>query len=263
MSKDYNLEIPDSVFSKPSAIESQIEKTKEALSNGAKIVVWNEISLILCQSQIDSLLQGIRPLCERNHAYILVAFLEKNTSTLPKPFNNKSILLRPDGEVAWVYMKSFLTPIENLIINKGEASIPFIDSEYGRISNALCSDLDLSGHISQVGKNAVDILLVPAFDWAEVTPYHSNMAAFAAIQYGVSIVRSNGKGIVAFYDYQGNVLAQTNTLISDSKINYAEIPIKSTRTVYSVIGNLFVYLLILFLVVSLGLRISKKEIESP
>ena len=84
------------------------------------------------------------------------------------------------------------------------------------------------------------------------------MAAFAAIQYGVSIIRSNGKGIVAFYDYQGNALAKTNTFISNSKINYAEIPIKSTTTVYSIIGNLFVYILILFLVVILGLRISKK-----
>lgn len=260
LSKDYNLEIPDSIFSTTSAIESQIEKTRVALSRGAKIVVWNELSLILNRSQVDSLLQQIGPLCEKYNAYVLIAFLEKNNSTLPKPFNNKSILIKSDGEIAWEYIKSFLNPIEALIINKGAGEIPFIDTEYGRISNAICSDLDLTGYISQVGKNAVDILLVPAFDWEEVTPYHSNMAAFAAIQYGVSIIRSNGKGIVAFYDYQGDALAKTNTLFSNSRVNYADIPIKSTTTVYSVIGNLFVYLLISFLVVISGLRISKKEI---
>ena len=259
LSKDYNQAIPDDVYSTTSAIESQIEKTKEALSSGAKIIVWNEISLILSQSQVDSLLQQIRPLCALNHAYALIAFLEKNTSPLLKPFNNKSILVRPDGEIGWEYLKSFLNPIAGLVTNKGVGPIPFIDTEYGRIGNAICSDLDLSGYISQVGKNAVDILLVPAFDWEEVTPYHSNMAAFAAIQYGVSIIRSNGKGIVAFYDYQGDALAKTSTLLSDLRITYAEIPIKSPTTVYSVIGNLFVYLLTLFLIINVGLRITKKE----
>jgi apolipoprotein N-acyltransferase len=259
LSKDYDQEIPDNVFSNTSAIESQIEKTKEALSNGARIVVWNEISLILKQSQVDSLLQQIKKQCVKNRAYIIIAFLEKNSSVLQKPFNNKSILVTPDGEIAWEYLKSFLNPLEGLVINKGGMSIPFIDTEYGRIGNAICSDIDLSGYISQIGKKSIDILLVPAFDWEEVTPYHSNMAAFAAIQYGVSIIRSNGKGIVAFYDYQGDVLAKTNTFISNSRITYAEIPMKSPTTVYSVIGNLFVYLSILFLIIIAGLRISKKE----
>lgn len=259
MSKNSDLEIPADVFSNPSAIASQIAKTNEALSNGAKIVVWNELSLILNRSQVDTLLQQIRPLCAKNHAYLLIAFLEKSTNILAKPFNNKSILVKPDGEIAWEYKKSFLTPIESLIVNRGEGPIPFVDSEYGRLSNALCADLDLSTYISQIGKNAVDILLVPAFDWEEITPYHSNMAAFAAIQYGVSIIRSNGKGIVAFYDYRGETLAKANTFTSNLSIYYAEIPIKSTTTVYSVIGNLFVYLLILFLVMILGIRISKKR----
>jgi len=249
LSKNHDLEIPDAVFSGTSAIESQMEKTKVALSNGAKIVVWNEMSLILKQSQLDSLLNQVKNQCIKYNAYVLIAFLERNTSPLPKPFNNKSILVQPDGEIAWEYMKSFLTPLEGLIINKGGGAIPFIDTEYGRISNAICSDLDLSRYISQVGKNAIDILLVPASDWEQVTPYHSHMAAFAAIQYGVSIIRSNGKGIVAFYDYQGNVLAKTNTFLSDSKINYAEIPIQSTTTVYAMVGNIFVYVSLLFLLI--------------
>ncbi len=183
LSKNYDLDIPDRVFSNTAAIESQIEKTNEALNNGAKIVVWNEISLILKQPQLDSLLLQIRNLCRKNKAYVLTAFLEKNNSALPKPFNNKSVLITPDGEIAWAYLKAYPHPLEKLIMNRGDASIPFIDTEYGRIGNAICSDIDLSGYISQIGKKSIDILLVPAFDWEEVTPYHSNMAAFAAIQY--------------------------------------------------------------------------------
>jgi apolipoprotein N-acyltransferase len=259
LSKDYEQEIPDQVFSGMSVITSQIVKTKEALSNGAKIVVWNEISLILRKSQADSLMQVISKLCMENQAYVLLAYLVNGTSVSPKPFNNSSILIKPDGEIAWEYSKYFLNPLEALVINKGSTSIPYLDTEYGRIGNAICADLDLSGYISQVGKESMDILLVPAFDWEEITPYHPNMAAFAAIQYGVSIIRSNGKGIAAIYDYHGDVLAKMNTLVSNSKITYAEIPVNSPSTVYAVIGNLFVYVLILFLLISAGLRIRYKE----
>jgi len=258
LSKDYNQEIPAEIFSDVSAVRSQIKKTQEALANNVKIVVWNEISLILEQSQADSLVQKIKKLCLENQAYVLLAVLEKNSDELPLPFDNISILVTPGGEIAWEYRKHWLQPLERLIINKGEAPIPYIDTEYGRIANAICSDLDFTSYISQIGKEDVDILLVPSFDWEEVTPYHSNMAAFAAIQYGVCIVRANGKGIVSFLNHKGEVFDQHNTFISDSEIFYAEIPMNSATTVYSVLGNLFVFLLMLLLLIIVGIRITKR-----
>lgn len=262
LSENMKVKIPDDVFSFTSAIELQLHKTQEALHNGARIVVWNEISLILKQPQKDSLLIQIRKLCRENNGYVLAAFLEEETGLLPKPFNNISCLVTPEGEIAWTYVKSYLNPLEKLIINQGEANVPFMNSEYGRIGNAICSDVDITRYMSQIEKNRIDILLVPAFDWEEITPYHSNMAAFTAIQFGVSIVRSNGKGMVASYDYQGNVLTRINTLTSDKKINYSEIPIQSVTTVYSIIGDLFVYFCTVFLLIVAGFRIAKKTKHS-
>ncbi|MGW8316830.1 MAG: nitrilase-related carbon-nitrogen hydrolase [Bacteroidales bacterium] len=250
--------IPVEVFSGPEVIASQIGKTNEALQQGAKIVVWNEMALIVSQQQRDSVLHQIRLLCRQYHAYVLLAFLEENPYAMPKPFNNISIFLQPDGGIVWEYMKAFLTPPEKLIINRGDAKIPFIDTEYGRIGNAICSDVDVTGYMAQTGKNRMDILLVPAFDWKEITTYHSNLAAFTAIQFGVSLVRANGKGMVAFYDYQGNVLGMTDTFCSNSKINYAEVPVQSTTTFYSIIGNIFVYLAAMFLFIILGMQLSGK-----
>jgi len=187
-----------------------------------------------------------------------MAVLGKNTLDLPKPFNNISILVTPDGEISWEYLKYFLNPLEGWVINKGNGPIPYIDTEHGRLANVLCSDLDFSPYISQVGKKSVDILLVPAFDWEEITPYHAHMAAFASIQYGVNMVRANGKGIAAFYDTRGNILAQRNTFISGSLTTYADLPLTGTTTLYSLIGDLFVYILLLFLLVMTGLRFSKR-----
>jgi apolipoprotein N-acyltransferase len=251
------FDIPKKLYSSDAAIALQISKTKEAILNGPTIIVWNEISLILEQSQQDSLLLQLKKLCRESKVYVLAAFLEKNIGTLAKPFNNKSVLISPDGEIAWEYLKSVLNPIEKLIINRGEAVIPFIDSEYGRIGNVICADLDLPRYMSQIGKKRIELLLVPAYDWEKVTPYHSNMAAFAAIQYGTSLVRANGKGIVAMYDFKGNALSRMNTFTADSKIVYAEIPIQSTTTVYSIIGDVFVFFWIIFLLIVVGLKIAK------
>ena len=261
-SRNGQLDIPEDLFSSDATISSQFNKTTEAILDGARIVVWNEISLILKQTQQDSLLFQLKNLCSENDVYVLAAFLEENMGTLPKPFNNKSVLITPNGEIAWEYLKSFLNPLEKLIINRGEAVIPFIDTEYGRIGNVICADLDVPRYISQAGTNRIGLILVPAYDWEEITPYHSNMAAFTAIQSGASIVRANGEGIVAFYDYQGNALARMNTFKADTKILCAEIPVQSTTTVYSIIGDAFVYFWIIFLMIVAGLRITEKLYHS-
>jgi apolipoprotein N-acyltransferase len=256
LSKNSNQEIPAEVFSTSEALMSQIERTREAVSGGAKIVVWNEMSLILKKTQVDKLVPEIQDICRKNQVYILLAFLERQEGGLPKPFNNKSLLIKPDGEIAWEYLKYFLNPMEGLVINQGEGTIPIINTEYGRIANVICADLDLSGYISQAGKESADIVLVPAFDWEGVVQYHANMAAFAAIQYGMAIIRANGKGIVAFYDYLGDRLEEANTFHSDSSIFYAVIPLNSVTTPYTVIGNLFVYVWMVFLIFIAAVRIS-------
>ena len=258
LSKNYDREIPEEIFSDSSDLETMILRTNEALSNGAKIIVWNEISLLLLPSQTYSIVERIKDLCIKYQAFVLIAVLEMNAGDLPKPFNNKSILVNPDGGISWEYLKHFPTPIERLIVNSGSDPIPFTDTEYGRISNVICYDLDISTYTSQVGKESIDILLVPALDWEEVTPYHAHMAAFVAIQYGVNIVRANGKGITALYDTRGNILAQSNTFLSDAKVTYADLPLTETTTVFSSIGDLFVYIWMMFLLIMIGLRFSKK-----
>jgi len=255
-SKNGQLRIPEDIYSSEAAISSQCNKTMEAIQHGASIVVWNEISLILKHSQQDSLFLQLKNLCRENKAYVLAAYLERDTGTRPKPFNNKSVLFTPDGDIAWEYLKAFPNPLEKLIINRGEAVIPFVDSEYGRIGNVLCADLDIARYMAQAGRNRIDIVLVPAYDWEAITPYHSNMAAFTAIQTGTSVVRANGKGIVAFYDFQGNALASMNTFVDGSKIVYGELPIQAITTLSTIIGDAFVYFWFMFLLIVAVLRIT-------
>lgn len=262
LAANYTADIPPQMFSDSLAVKALVARTSDAAKQGAKIIVWNEIALILNQTQKKDLLAEIQSECLKNDVYVLVAFLEENEDRNRKPFNNVSILIAPDGKVVWEYQKSFLHPYaEAPIINSGNFEIPVIQTSSGKLGNVICSDLDMPSYIKQAGREAVDILLVPAYDWPGITPLHAEMACLEAIQFGFSLVRANGKGLAIITDYLGNTLASVNTLTSDTKIIYADVPIKSVKTFYSSVGDLIVYLAMLFLVFLIIRKIVKRKVR--
>lgn len=256
LSENPSKEIPERVFADKVLIKEQISNTITAAKEGSKIIVWNEISLILDRQQVDSLTEIIIEIAKTYRTYILTAYLEKADTFEIKPFNNKSVLISSEGKIVWEYLKSNLHPYAEVpIINRGNDSIPFIDTEYGRIGNVICYDMDFTKLLQQTGKNSIDIMLVPSYDWEGITPLHANMAVFEAVQNGFSLIRSNGKGLNVICDDQGNILAKLNSLESDSKILYANIPIGTSSTIYSNIGHIFVFIVFLFFLMSIVLRI--------
>lgn len=259
LAKKELTEIPERVFSDKNQVNPQIENTVYAARQGAKIIVWNEISLILNQIQTDTIISTIKEIAKEYNTYILAAFLEQNNTSDPKPFNNNSILIKPDGTIGWEYRKSALHPdAEAPIINPGDFKIPFLDTEYGRLGSVICYDMEFPKYIRQAGKQSIDIMLVPAYDWETITPLHAQMASFEAIQNGFSLVRPNGKGLSAVFDNYGNIIAKLTTYESNSKILIADLPVKSVVTVYSKTGNVFVLLCLLFMLLVISLRLAKK-----
>lgn len=261
LSEDYSAPVPARMFSDSSAVNTMLDRTIAAAAGGAKIIVWNEIALIIDRNQKEQLTESLQSVCKAYNVYVLAAFLEECSEAGKKPFNNKSILLSPDGEIVWEYMKSYLHPVAEVpIINGGDFKIPVAETEFGRIGNVICYDLDMNSYIMQAGKNSVDILLVPASDWREITPLHSHMACPVAVEYGCSIVRSNGKGLSVAYDYMGNIKGSGNTFTDRSKITFADVPVGSVTTVYSLLGDVIVYLALLFLLfISVMMFVKRKK----
>ena len=241
--------IPTNIFSDSVLINNLIDKTKTASANGAKIIVWNEASLILNKNQKDKLVSRLMQLSKSEDVLILPAILTKANNLTEKAFDNISILISPSG-VKWEYSKSFLQPTaEAPLINEGKYKIPFIDTKFGRLGNLICADLDMQHYCIQAGEKQIDILLVPAYDWKAITPLHSNMASIQAIQFGCSIIRANGNGESAIFDSNGNKTSSLNSFESDEQIMYGEISLTSTTTIFNKIGNSFVYLCILILLI--------------
>ena len=98
-----------------------------------------------------------------------------------------------------------------------------IDTPFGRISAVICWDTDYPEIICQAGESDVDILLSPAYVWDEVASLHFDMAAFRAIENGMTIVRQSDHGLSGVITPYGNSLtrldAGTDTVLMSVPAN--------------------------------------------
>ncbi len=250
------MKIPSYLFSSNNDISIQINNTRKAAESGAKIIVWNEAALFINQKQRPSLIAEVKNISKEFNAYILIAFFEESISTETKPINNKSILITNDGRIGWEYRKSHPTPAEIPLVNSGDSSIPFIDTEYGIIGNVICYDYDFPSFLRQANKNNIDIMLVPAYDWKGFASLHSNMAQFETLQSGRLLIRSNGNGINIITNNHGKIISELNTFTSKNRILYANLPLNSSKTIYAKTGNLLFILCFIILTLSIAFRIS-------
>ena len=145
-------------------------------------------------------------------------------------------------------------------MNRGDGKIHYVDTPYGRIANVICFDSDFPTYVSQVGKEKVDLLLVPSVDWKEIISYHTPATTFRAIENGCSFIRGTNKGLTLAVDYDGRTINRVNSFTTDEMV-ISDMPTEGVTTIYSVFGDLFYWLCCagLAIVMVLGIIQSRKE----
>ena len=168
---------------------------------------------------------------------------------------NVSILIDPEGIIKWKYLKSYLVPmVEEPYFKKGDKEIPAEETPYGKIASVICFDNDHPRYIRSAD-NDVGLFLVPSFDGTTLTPVHSRMAVFRAIENGFSILKPTGRGLSIAADFCGRVIAKQNYFTSPKRVMLADVPVQSVFTLYSVIGNAFAWACIIGLIVLIGMTV--------
>ena len=76
----------------------------------------------------------------------------------------------------------------------------------GRIARRSASTRTFPEFIRQAGQGHADLLIVPANEWKAIKEIHAQMAAFRAIENGVSLIRPAASGISSAFDPWGRVL---------------------------------------------------------
>ena len=232
-------------------------KTELEAQAGAKIVFWSELNGAVLKQDEDMLLQRASDMAKQEEIYLIVSLLVKTPYEDLK--ENKTVAFNPQGELISEYFKYGRSIGE--LCQKGDGMLKSFDTEYGRIAPFICSDMAFLSKIQQAGRNNVDILIVPASDWKEMTLLAAKTAIVRGVENGSNIIRHTNNGMSIVSNVKGCVLAQTDYFQSDTKTLSAQVAMKGRFTLYSYIGNLFVYLCNLYLLGSFILPKIKRLIK--
>ena len=243
--------------------ENLLVLSQQEARAGAKVVIWPESGAAVLQEDEATFIQQAQAVARASGIYLDMGLGVILSNQTPPFGRDESVLIDPNGRVVWVYQKAHPAPDEwqRLVPSKGQ--VPFAATPYGHLTTAVCFDRDFLDIIHQIGQANNDILLVPSGDWSEIDPYHSQMAAFTAIETGSSVVTQVDLGLSVAVDYEGHVLASTDFFSTDPQIMVAYVPTQGVHTIYATIGDLFAWLSIAGLLTLMGVAIARRRAPSP
>lgn len=196
---------------------------------------------------------------------------------------NSLIFVHPDGRVdETVYSKRHLVPfgeyvpmrkiIMTLIPPLAEISMlgedlapgedsAVVDTEAGRLGGLVCFDSIYETLTVDSVRDGAEIIALGTNDsWfldSAAVYMHNAQAKLRAVETGRYVVRAANTGVSSIIDPDGTVLDEEPPLVEGYVIS--EISARSSMTLYSIIGNTFVYLNIGALVVFLTLSLKKRS----
>ncbi len=255
----------DPVFEEVDIMMDQLwQHSKEAVEQGARYIVWTEGIVPAIKPDESKYIEKAQSFAQQHNVWL---FFPMSTIIPGKvepgqPFiENKVLSINSSGEIVNVYLKN--NPVGGVEpCFPGDGTIPVISTDQAQISPVICYDADFPDLLRNVGQQNTEILIVPSGDWAAISPIHSYMAVFRAIENGVSILRPVSKGLMIAADNYGQVIETDDYFEDDNHSMLAEVPVKKVKTVYSIIGDSFAYfcglgLAILILLAAFSSRILK------
>ncbi len=210
------------------------ELSQKAADYGAKVIFWSEGNCPIYEDDYDAFLEKAESFAKDNNVYFMPAVVELLYGQTKN--NNLAIMINPNGEIGYRYEKTI-----SWYPSSSDGVIHVIDTPYGKISTAICFDMDYPRLISQASN--ADIMLVPGFDNKKIDDYHTRVAFMRGIENGFSTVRQANDGSSISADYLGNTLTYQNYFRTNDRVMISDVPTKGERTLYGCTSEIFLWLI--------------------
>ncbi len=241
--------------------------TREAAEAGADIVVWPETAFPYNVTKRNSLGKFVSSLAKDTGVTILVgAFSEAELGDY-----NAILCFLPDGTLSdTVYAKrrlvpfgefvpfrplieAVIPPLADLVLSGGiiaegeDPNVFFL--EEGRVGSLICFDSIYENLTRESVLSGAGLIALSTNDsWftdSAALSMHNAQAQLRAIESGRYVARSANTGISTVISDRGEVLASLAPMVDGVLVE--EVAVKEKLTLYTRIGNLFVYLAAAFL----------------
>ena len=243
------------------------EQTALAAEAGAELIVWPETALPFDLEQTPSIMIYLQEIADQTGATLLIGCFRNETSTDGTVCSYNSIYtVFPNEPISGeFYDKQKLVPFGEFVPMRDLISVVFpplaeigmldedlsvgnpenlIHTKFGSVGGMICFDSIYEGvSLSSVREGAELICLATNDAWFQdsaAMQMHLNQARLRAIESGRYIVRAGNSGITAVLSPTGEVLTE----IDPGMVGYvvSDVEMREGRTLYSLIGNAFVYL---------------------
>jgi len=279
-----NYDSTDKWFESPELIvEKHLRLTEDAVNDGAEIVLWAETALPFTLDEYDFYSTKIKKAAKNLNTVIIVGAMSSDGEN----DYNTLFCFTPDGSCHETkYYKRHLVPFGEYVPMRSfiETVLPFMaeismldedmtpggESSIFKLENTnagalICFDSIYENLTRDTIKSGAEIILLSTNDsWfsdSSAVYMHNNQARFRAVESGKFIARSANTGLSSFISNTGEVIGELPPLTEGYLC--ADVVNMSTRTLYSRMGNVFVYLCG-FLIVSpfiyeLVIRLKKEQ----
>ncbi len=268
------------------AMDTYEKLTKEAAQAGAELVLWPETAIVVNIDRSRSIRQRIQALAQECGVMILAGVF---TDSPEEGDYNAIVTVRPDGSIdEAVYAKRNLVPFgefvpfrelittlipplteintlgSDLVMGDTALAIP-LESGIGYVSPLICFDSIYENNALESVHKGANLLAVPTNDsWFKDSRgvwMHSAQGQLRAIETGRYVMRAANTGVSSVITDKGKVLEKLDPFATGYVLQEAKL--LSHTTLYTVIGNLFVYLCIGFaggcVLIPVGERYRKKK----
>ena len=158
-------------------------------AQGAKLVVLPERAFNISPETESGIMQILTNTARTNQVYIISGY----TNFRNAPARNSALVIDPSGNILCDYNKVHLvTGFERQFAPGSGTGVFRLEGLNAGV--AICKDLDFPDHIGRYGRENVELLFVPAWDFVQDNSLHSRMAIVRGVENGFSEVRAARQG---------------------------------------------------------------------
>ncbi|CAI5993843.1 unnamed protein product [Closterium sp. NIES-65] len=194
-------------------IARMVQQTQQRARAGDTLILWSEAAVILLHAHEETTLladlAAIATAASTNRTAVaagpaagadpaaLAPFIGASYMKLisPTQFTNSFTLIAPSGTPILRYNKTHPVPSVEGNVLPGDGTLPVVDTPLGRLSVAICFDLQFPALISQAGRQGVDILLQPSWTWGAIGHVTFETDAVRAAENGLTLLRCSSIGV--------------------------------------------------------------------
>lgn len=207
----------------------------------AAIISSSEANLVLQKSQEPTMMKRMARFSRSRSIYSFFgAVVYERGNSLSE---NRLYIFSPNGEHMGTFDKAFIVPGDTN--GRSDGSTAIFDTRFGTVGATICFDMDFPRFISKYGRERIDMMVSPASDWEAVSPYHTRLAMFRAIENGFSLLRQTDKGLSVAMDGKGRIYNKLDYYGADHTGGVAmlsSMPISNVFSIYPFTYDAFAFL---------------------